>query len=97
MNVPINKLIKSSVEAGRLAYDINRTDMKKAKTCVSNHYFITGDYILPQGYSLKRNQNGADGQNDTAEEIAPFTSTIVKPVVTPPATMPKGSTHLRVL
>jgi len=97
MNVPINKLIKSSVEAGRLAYDINRTDMKKAKTCVSNHYFITGDYILPQGYSLKRNQNGADGQNDTAEEIAPFTSTIVKPVVTPPAAMPKGSTHLRVL
>ena len=47
MNAPINKLIKSSVEAGRLAYDTNRTDMKKGKTCPTNHYTIVGDYILP--------------------------------------------------
>lgn len=47
MNVPINKLIKSSVEAGHMTYDTNRTDMKKAKTCVTNHYKIVGDYILP--------------------------------------------------
>ena len=48
MNAPINKLIKSSVEAGRLAYDTNRTDMKKGKTCPTNHYTIVGDYILPE-------------------------------------------------
>ena len=95
MNVPINRLIKSSVEAGRLAYDTNRADMKKGKTCISNHYKIVGDYILPQGQALKRNQNG-DNANETAEEIAIFTSKIVKPAVTPPAAMPKGSTHLRV-
>ena len=47
MNVPINKLIKSSVEVGHLAYDINRVDMKKGKTCTTNHYRIVGDYILP--------------------------------------------------
>lgn len=48
MNVPINKLIKSSVEAGRLTYDANRADLKRAKTCVTNHYFIVGDYIRPE-------------------------------------------------
>lgn len=47
MNVPINKLITSGVEVGHLAYDTNRVDMKKAKTCTTNHYKITGDYILP--------------------------------------------------
>ena len=47
MNVPINGHIKSSVEAGRLAYDINRPDLKKAKYCATNHYRIAGDYILP--------------------------------------------------
>ena len=48
MNTPINKLIKSSVEVGRLAYDVNRSDMKKGKTCVTNHYKIVGDYIRPE-------------------------------------------------
>lgn len=79
MNAPINKLIKSSVEAGHLAYDTNRQDMKKGKTCVTNHYKIVGDYILPED-----------------EEIAVFTSQITTPPVTPPASLPKGSTHLKV-
>ena len=48
MNAPIDKLIKSNVEAGRLAYDANRTDMKRGKSCPTNHYTIVGDYILPE-------------------------------------------------
>ena len=32
MNAPINKLIKSSVEVGHIAYDTNRPDMKKGKS-----------------------------------------------------------------
>jgi hypothetical protein len=48
MNAPIDKLIKSNVEAGRLAYDTNRTDMKRGKSCPTNHYTIVGDYILPE-------------------------------------------------
>lgn len=48
MNAPINKLIKSSVEAGHLAYDTNRADLKRAKSCVTNHYQIVGDYIRPE-------------------------------------------------
>lgn len=79
MNVPINKLIKAGVEAGRLTYDANRPDMKKAKTCVTNHYTFTGDYILPED-----------------PEIANFSSQIVSPDVTPPANLPKGSTHLKI-
>ena len=79
MNAPINKLIKTSVEAGHLAYDTNRPDMKKGKTCVTNHYIIVGDYILPED-----------------EEIAIFTSQITTPNITPPAYLPKGSTHLKV-
>ena len=47
MNAPINKLIKSNVEVGHIAYDTNRTDMKKGKSCATNHYKIIGDYILP--------------------------------------------------
>lgn len=47
MNVPINKLIKSNVKAGRLAYDTNRSDFKRDNSCVTNHYEIVGDYILP--------------------------------------------------
>ena len=96
MNAPINKLIKSSVEVGQLAYDINRTDLKKGKTCPTNHYKIIGDYILPEGYALKHNQNNADAKSDEAEKIAVFTSQIISPSVTPPAYMPIGSTHLRV-
>ena len=79
MNAPINKLIKTSVEAGHLAYDTNRPDMKKGKTCITNHYKFVGDYILPED-----------------EEIAIFTSEITSPKVTPPAYLPKGSTHLRI-
>lgn len=48
MNVPIHKLIKSGVEAGRLAYDMNRPDLKRGKTCITNHYKIVGDYIRPE-------------------------------------------------
>ena len=47
MNAPINKHIKSTVEAGRLAYDTNRPDMKKGKSCPTNHYTIVGENILP--------------------------------------------------
>lgn len=96
MNVPINKLIKPSVEVDHISYDINRTDMKKAKTCVSNHYKIFGDNILPKGYALKHNQNTAQDQNETAEEIAIFTSQLISPEVTPPASMPEGCTHLKI-
>ena len=82
MNVPINKLINSKVEAGRLAYDNNRPDYKKGKTCPTNHYIITGDYITPQ---------------DSANQIiAPFTSRIITPNTNPPAYMPEGTTHLKV-
>ena len=93
MNVPINKIIKPNVEVGHLAYDTNRTDMKKAKTCVTNHYTIVGDHILPKGQVLKNKQDGAD---KTAEEIANFTSQITKPAVNNQALMPAGSTHLRI-
>lgn len=97
MNVPINKLIKSSVEAGHLAYDSNRPDLKKGKTCVTNHYKILGDYILPAGQALKHNQGNAAADVEVAErEIAVFTSQIVTPNVTRPANMPKGATHLRI-
>ena len=48
MNAPINKLIKSTVEAGRVAYDTNRPDLKRGKTCATNHYTIVGDYIRPE-------------------------------------------------
>ena len=82
MNVPINKLIKSGVEVGRLAYDTNRSDMKKGKTCPTNHYTVVGDYILPVGQA--------------PEEIAPFTSQINLQGVTLPAYIPKGSTHLKI-
>ena len=76
MNTPINKLIKAGVEVGRLTYDVNRTDLKKAKSFPTNHYTIEGgDYILPEGYALKRSQDGADEKKEAIqEEIAPFTS-----------------------
>jgi len=97
MNVPINKLIKSGVEVGRLAYDTNRTDMKKGKTCVTNHYKMVGDYILPAGHALKRNQHNANENGEAVQaEIAVFTSQITTPGITVPAAMPKGHTHLSV-
>lgn len=89
MNVPINKLIKSSVEAGRLAYDTNRTDLKRDKSCVTNHYKIAGDFILP----LQENQNGDDAKK---EIIANFTSQINTPNIPLPAYMPEGVTHLKI-
>ena len=81
MNVPINKLITSGVEVGHLAYDTNRADLKRGKTCVTNHYKIVGDYILPE---------------PEGEKIAVFTSQIVKPTVTPPAYIPTDRTHLKI-
>lgn len=82
MNVPINKLIQTSVEVGRLSYDTNRPDLKKGKTCNTNHYKIVGDYILPES---------------EGEQIANFTSQIISPSVTPPpASLPEGLTHLKV-
>ncbi len=97
MNVPINKLVKSGVEAGRLAYDTNRTDMKRGKTCVTNHYLIEGDYILPEGHALTHNRHDANGNSEAVQEkIATLTSRITTPGVTPPAAMPVGQTHLSV-
>lgn len=97
MNTPINKLIKPSVEVGRLTYDTNRTDMKRGKYFPTNHYVIVGDYILPEGHALKRAQGSTDDKKEaTSETIAPFTSRINMPNVTIPAEMPKGSTHLKV-
>ena len=92
MNVPINKLIKSNVEAGMLTYDQNRSDLKAAKRCRTNHYTIVGDNILPEGQSLKQNQGG----DNTKEQIkiANFTSQITEREQ--PAYLPKGVTHLKI-
>lgn len=92
MNVPINKLIKSNVEAGMLTYDQNRSDMKAAKRCRTNHYTIVGDNILPEGQQLKHNQGG----DDTKEQIkiANFTSQITEREQ--PAYLPNGVTHLKI-
>jgi len=88
MNVPIHKLIRSHVEVGRLAYDTNRPDMKKGKSCPTNHYTVIGEYIVPEGHPLKN--------NTTADKIAPFTSQIITPGITPPPALPAGSTHLKI-
>lgn len=92
MNVPINKLIKSNVEAGMLTYDQNRSDMKAAKRCRTNHYTIVGDNILPEGQPLKHNQGG----DETKEQIkiANFTSQITEREQ--PAYLPNGVTHLKI-
>ena len=82
MNVPINKLIKSGVEVGQLAYDTNRPDLKKGKTCPTNHYMIVGDYILPEGQA--------------PDKLAPFTSKINIKDVPLPEFIPEGHTHLRI-
>ena len=82
MNAPINKRMKSTVEAGLLPYDSNRPDLKKGKSCPTNHYTIVGDYILPEG--------------STDDKIAVFTSRIATPTANPPAYLPKGATHLKV-
>lgn len=92
MNVPINNLIKSNVEAGMLTYDQNRSDMKAAKRCRTNHYTIIGDNILPEGQQLKHNQGG----DETKEQIkiANFTSQITEREQ--PAYLPNGVTHLKI-
>ena len=81
MNAPIDKLIKANVEVGHLAYDTNRSDMKRGKTCTTNHYTIVGDYILPEHQSSK---------------IGAFTSQIATPNISRPAYLPEGRTHLKV-
>ncbi len=96
MNAPINKLIKSTVEVGHLAYDTNRPDMKRGKSCATNHYKVIGDYILPEGQALTHNQN-SDAKNDAEEmKVANLTSQINMPNITRPAEMPEGHTHLKV-
>ena len=92
MNVPINNLIKSKVEAGMITYDTNRADLKAAKRCRTNHYTIIGDNILPEGQPLKHNQ----GSNDAKEQIkiANFTSQITEREQ--PVYLPKGVTHLKI-
>ena len=75
MNVPINKLIKSSVEVGRLAYDTNRPDMKKGKTCPTNHYKIVGDYILPDGEEIANFTSKISTPNVTLPAYIPEGST----------------------
>ena len=96
MNAPINKLIKSSVEVGQLAYDSNRADLKRGKSCPTNHYKIVGDYILPEDYAQTNENNTDDKNNATDNKIANFTSQLTKPEVTPPANMPEGYTHLKI-
>ncbi len=97
MNVPIHRLIKPSVEVGRLAYDQYRADMKRGKTFPTNHYIVYGDYILPIGHALKSKQDGTGEKVETAEEpIAIFTSELTSPRVDKPAPIPAGHTHLKV-
>ena len=96
MNAPIHKLIKSSVEVGHLAYDTNRADLKRGKSCPTNHYIITGDYILPESEVLDDNQEKVDNKKEASDaKVANFTSEIIAPKVTPPAMMPEGRTHLK--
>ena len=80
MNVPINKLIRSGVVAGRLNYDINRPDLKKGKSIITNHYTIYGDYIPADGETI-------------APFTSLIAKPSVDPM---PARMPAGATHLRV-
>ena len=78
MNVPINKLVKSSVEAGRLTYDANRADLKRAKTCVTNHYFIVGDYIRPEDEQIANFTSRINMPNVTLPAYMPEGSTHLK-------------------
>lgn len=92
MNVPINKLVKSNVVAGSLAYDQNRADLKAAKRCRTNHYTIVGDYILPEGLAIKHNQGA--GKEKAEMKVANFTSKINNKEL--PVYMPDGATHLKI-
>ena len=78
MNVPINKLIKSNVEVGHLAYDTNRPDLKKGKTCPTNHYTIVGDYIRPEDEELANFTSRIANPNVTLPAYLPQGSTHLK-------------------
>ena len=78
MNAPINKLIKSSVETGRLAYDTNRSDLKRGKTCVTNHYKIIGEYILPNDEKVANFTSQIITPNVTPPAYLPEGSTHLK-------------------
>ena len=78
MHAPINKLIKSNVEVGHLAYDTNRPDMKKGKTCPTNHYTIVGDYILPDDEEIANFTSQINMPNVTQPAYIPEGSTHLK-------------------
>lgn len=79
MNVPINsKKIASEVKAGRLTYDMNRPDMKKGKSIVTNHYKIIGDNILPQDEQLAPFTSSIVSPNATLPAYLPEGSTHLK-------------------
>ena len=78
MNVPINKFIKSGVEAGRLSYDTNRPDLKRGKTCITNHYKIVGDYIRPEDEEIAIFTSQINMPNVTFPAIMPKGSTHLK-------------------
>lgn len=78
MNAPINKLIKSSVVAGRLAYDENRSDLKRGKTCITNHYVMTGDYIRPEDEEIARFTSQINMPNVAQPAYMPKGSTHLK-------------------
>ena len=78
MNTPINKLIKSSVELGHLAYDTNRPDLKKGKSCPTNHYKIVGDYILPEDEKVANFTSQVTTPNATLPAYMPIGHTHLK-------------------
>lgn len=78
MNVPVNKLVKSGVEVGRLNYDTNRPDMKKGKSCATNHYKLVGDYILPEDEEIAVFTSRITTPNVTLPAYLPEGSTHLK-------------------
>ena len=78
MNVPINKIVKSGVEVGRLAYDANRSDLKRGKSCPTNHYKIVGEYILPEGETIANFTSRIKSPDCTAPAYLPEGSTHLK-------------------
>ena len=82
MNVPENDLVKWYAQPDHITYDANRRDMKKAKSCPSNHYYITGDNILPSSV--------------TGRKLPQLTSRLVSSNDSSPAMMPESSTHLKI-
>lgn len=80
MDVPTSKLVNTSYKQGRIIYDANRRDFKRAKSCPTNHYIITGDYILPSDV--------------TDPDMKMSTSRIS--YANAPAYIPEGWTHLKI-